>query len=196
VDAAGGSVGKERLVQRELVVQAQRGDAEAFGILAGDSIDRLHGVAYRILRDADAADDATQRALIDAWDHLDSLRDPARFDAWTYRLVVNAAYKEIRSERSQRDRVRLIRVAGSAADDPADEVAEREALEDAFQELSAEHRAVLVLHHYADLPLTEIAEILGVPVGTVGSRLHHAARRLRAVLERDVATVLAGGHAV
>lgn len=183
-------------MQRKLVVQAQRGDAEAFGILAGEAIDRLHGVAYRILRDADAADDATQRALIDAWDHLDGLRDPARFDAWTYRLVVNAAHKEIRSERSQHDRVRLIPVAGTAGDDPTDEVAEREALEDAFRELSPEHRAVLVLHHYADLPLTEIADILGIPVGTVGSRLHHAARRLRAVLERDERGVQARGHAV
>jgi RNA polymerase sigma-70 factor (ECF subfamily) len=182
-------------VQHELIVRAQHGDADAFSILARRAIDRLHAVAYGILRDADAADDATQRALIDAWDHLDGLRDPDNFDAWTYRLVVRAAYREIRSERSQRDRVRFVlpRVVDV---DPSGRVAEREALEQAFRELSPEHRAVLVLHHVADLPLADIAGILGIPVGTVGSRLHHAARRLRAVLERDAGSVPAREHAV
>lgn len=181
-------------MQRELVARAQRGDAEAFSVLASQAIDRLHGVAFRILRDPDRADDATQRALIDAWDHLGSLRDPDRFDAWTFRLVVHAAYKEARRERSQHDRRRFpsLPIQG----DPIDEVAEREALERAFSELSPEHRAVLALHHYADLPLAAIAEILRVPEGTVGSRLHHAARRLRAALERDAAPVHARGHAV
>lgn len=179
-------------MQRELVERAQGGDAEAFSVLASQAMDRLHGVAYGILRDTDAADDATQRALIDAWDHLRRLRDPDRFDAWTYRLVVNAAYKEIRSARSQRERVRLIGGSGSLeVADPSRAVVEREAIERAFRELSPDHRAVLVLHHVADLPLTDIAGILGVPVGTVGSRLHHAARRMRAALEPDASRVLA-----
>lgn len=183
-------------MQRDLVVEAQHGDAEAFAALVSEAIDRLYGVAFRILRDPDAADDATQRALIDAWDHLGGLRDPGRFEAWTYRLVVNASYKEIRRERSQRERVRLIAVTGTAAVDPIDDVADREELDRAFRELPAEQRAVLVLHHYADLPLIEIADILGIPAGTVGSRLHHATRRLRAVLERDAQGVPARGHAV
>jgi RNA polymerase sigma-70 factor (ECF subfamily) len=187
-------VRKEQGVQRELVARAQRGDAEAFSVLASQAIDRLHGVAFRILRDPDRADDATQRALIDAWDHLGSLRDPDRFDAWTYRLVVHAAYKEARRERSQHDRMRFPPATMPA--DPIDAVADREALERAFAKLSPEHRAVLVLHHYADLPLAEIAEILSVPQGTVGSRLHHAARRLRAALERDAAPARIRGHAV
>ena len=179
-------------MQRELVVRAQCGDVQAFSVLAAGAIDRLHGVANRILRDSDAADDATQRALIDAWDHLDSLRDPDRFDAWTYRLVVHAACKEIRRERSQHERVRLIAVPGGTMPDPGDDLARRDELEHAFRELSPEHRAVLVLHLYADLPQAEIADILGIPVGTVGSRLHHAARRLRAALERDAQCVPAG----
>lgn len=176
-------------MQRELVVRAQRGDAEAFSALAGGAIARLHAVAYGILRDPDAADDATQRALIDAWDHIGSLRDPDRFDAWSYRLVVNASYREIRGERSRRQRVRSI--AAPAAPDPWGRIEERDAIEAAFRELSREHRAVVVLHHVADLPLVEIARILDVPVGTVGSRLHYATRRLRAALERDTSGLLA-----
>ena len=181
-------------MQRELVVRAQRGDADAFSILAREAIGRLHDVAYRILRDADAADDATQQALIDAWDHLDSLRDPDRFDAWTYRLVVHEASREVRRERSHRGRVRFIPMQDAAGPDPGPDVAERDQLERAFRQLSPEHRAVLVLHLYADLPLTDIAGILGVPVGTVGSRLHYAARRLRAVLEQDAQDVPAGSR--
>ena len=175
-------------MQRDLVVRAQGGDVEAFSALASQALDRLYGVAYRILRDGDRADDATQQALITAWDHLRSLRDPERFDAWTYRLVVNASYRETKRENSQRVRVRLIPMPG-AGSDPSIHASEHDELERAFRKLSPDHRAVLVLHHYADLPLAEIAEILKVPVGTVGSRLYHAARRLRAALEGDAAGV-------
>lgn len=179
-------------MQRDLVVRAQRGDGEAFTILAGQAIDRLHGVAYRILRDADRADDATQQALISAWDHIRSLRDPDRFDAWTYRLVVHAAYREARRENGQRSKVKLIQMQNMVAvSDPSSSLAEHDELEWAFRKLSPEHRAVLVLHHYADLPLADIARILRIPVGTVGSRLFHATRQLRAALEASGPQVIA-----
>jgi len=182
-------------VQRELVIRARNGDCESFTTLARESVDRLYGVALRILRDRDRADDATQQALISAWDHLDRLRDPDRFEAWTYRLVVRAAYHEARRERSQHERARMISMS-EADPDPLERVAQRDELEKAFRRLSPEHRAVLVLHHYADLPLASIAEILEVPVGTVGSRLHHATRRMRAALERENSAVVAPEHAV
>ena len=181
-------------MQRELVVRAQAGDVDAFTVLARESVDRLHGVAYRILRDGDRADDATQGALIAAWDNLRELRDPGRFEAWTYRLVVHAAYREARKERSQHASVRFIRIGDAADDDQARAVADHDELERGFRRLSADQRAVLVLHYYADLPLADIADILGIPVGTVGSRLHHATRRLRAALAGDAEGVLAGGH--
>lgn len=171
-------------MQQELVIRAQQGDVDAFARLVGSAIDRLHGVAIRILSDSDAADDAVQRALIDAWDHIDGLRDPGRFDAWTYRLVVRAALKEIRRERSERGRVRFV-VPSVVDRDLGADLAERDAIERGFRRLSPEQRVVLVLHHYADLPLAEIADILGIPAGTVGSRLHTAAARLRAALDRD-----------
>lgn len=165
-------------MQRELVVRAQRGDVEAFAALAGGSLARLHGVAYRILRDRDRADDATQQALIAAWDHLGSLRDPDRFDAWTYRLVVNAAAREA-GRWSRREVVTFVDPAERVDADPSDNLALHDQLERGFRRLSPEHRAVIVLHYYAALPLSEIAAILDVPVGTVASRLHSAIRRLR-----------------
>ena len=187
-------VRKEQRLERELVARAQRGDVDAFAELVRDTADSLHNVAYRILRDADAADDATQRALIAAWDHLADLRNPDKWQSWTYRLVVNAAYREARRERSQHASVRFVRIGSAVATDANAQVADRDEMERAFRQLSPEHRAVLVLHYYVDLPLAEIAESVGVPVGTVGSRLHLATRKLRAALEADAETAYAGGH--
>ena len=81
----------------ELVLRAQDGDEEAFASLAVAVGDRLHAVAHRILRDIELAEDATQRALLSIWQDLPQLRDPANFDAWSYRLLVRACYAEGRS---------------------------------------------------------------------------------------------------
>jgi RNA polymerase sigma-70 factor (ECF subfamily) len=75
-----------------LVTRAQHGDEQAFASLAVACGDRLHAVAHRILRDTDLAEDATQQALVSIWRDLPQLRDPARFDAWSYRLLVRACY--------------------------------------------------------------------------------------------------------
>lgn len=172
-------------MQRDLVVKAQHGDAGAFGTLASGAIDRLHGIAYRILRDRDRADDATQQALVAAWDHLRDLRDPDRFDAWTYRLVVNAAYREARRERARGEPVRWLAPVERDGTEMPEAIAERDELEGAFKRLSPEHRAVLALRYYADLPLAEIAAVLDIPEGTVSSRLHHAIEKMRAKLQRE-----------
>lgn len=179
-------------MQRELVEQAQRGDQEAFAALAHLAADRLYAIAYRILRDATRAEDALQQALTDAWDDLPSLRDPERFDAWTYRLVIRASYREAQRERRWTARIRLIADEGER--DIAREVAERDELERGFRGLSAEHRAVLVLRYYIGLSVTEIADALGIPVGTAGSRLHYATRELRAALEADARRVVGWEH--
>ena len=76
----------------DLVIRAQNGDEEAFASLAVAAGDRLHAVAHRILRDTDLAEDATQQALLSRLARLPQLRDPARFDAWSYRLLVRACY--------------------------------------------------------------------------------------------------------
>ena len=87
-------------MQTELVQRAQDGDEQAFASLAVAVGNRLHAVAHRILRDADLAEDATQQALLAIWRDLPQLRDPQRFDAWSYRLLVRACYAEGRRSRS------------------------------------------------------------------------------------------------
>jgi RNA polymerase sigma-70 factor (ECF subfamily) len=169
----------------DLVVRAQHGDEEAFASLAVAAGDRLHAVAHRILRDIELAEDATQQALLTVWRDLPQLRDPARFDAWSYRLLVRACYAEARRTRRWAPNLRLLPADEPSGADDSSSVADRDQLERGFRRLSIDHRAVVVLHHYLDMPLDEVAETLGVPVGTVRSRLHHAMRGLRAALEAD-----------
>jgi len=168
----------------DLVVRAQRGDDQAFASLAVAVGDRLHAVAHRILRDADLAEDATQQALLTIWRDLPQLRDPARFDAWSYRLLVRACYAEARRTRHWTPGLRLVDTDEPMADASAS-VADRDQLERAFRRLSIDHRAVVVLHHYLDMPLPEVADALGIPAGTARSRLHYAMRGLRAALDAD-----------
>ena len=169
----------------DLVTRAQHGDEGAFASLAVACGDRLHAVAHRILRDTDLAEDATQQALLAIWQDLPQLRDPARFDAWSYRLLVRACYAEGRRTRRWTPNMRLLSSDEPRQADGTSAVVDRDQLERGFRRLSIDHRAVVVLHHYLDLSLDEVAETLGVPAGTVRSRLHHAMRGLRAALDAD-----------
>ena len=170
----------------ELVVRAQHGDEGAFASLAVAVGDRLHAVAHRILRDIDLAEDATQQALLAIWRDLPQLRDPARFEAWSYRLLVRACYAEGRNARRWAPNLRLLPAnEPAAAVDELSPVVDRDQLERGFRRLSIDHRAVVVMHHYLDLTLAEIAVSLEVPEGTVRSRLHYAMRGLRAAMAAD-----------
>lgn len=166
-----------------LVERAMRGDEEAFASLASANANACYQLAYRILRDAHRAEDATQQALLGAWRDLPTLRDPERFDAWLHRLVVHACYQEARGERRWTARIRVIPIDIPTEPDVARSVAARDELEIAFRQLSPEQRAVVVLHHHLGYPLTEIAATLGIPEGTARSRLHYAVRQLRAALD-------------
>jgi RNA polymerase sigma-70 factor, ECF subfamily len=171
-------------VDTELVELAQGGDQEAFGLLAVALGDRLFAVATRILRDDELAADATQQALVSIWRDLPQLRDPARFDAWSYRLLVRACYGERRKERRWSPSLRVLPSAAVAADGTS-LVIQRDQLERAARRLSIDHRVVVVLRYYLDLAPADIAGALDIPVGTVRSRLRYALRGLRAALEAD-----------
>lgn len=166
-----------------LVALAQQGDEGAFADVARAMSGRLYAIAYRILRDHDHADDAAQQAIVSIWRDLPSLRDPERFEGWAYRILVNACYAEARKAR--KDRGIPPEEMGLVTPDESIAVSDRDQLARGFRRLPPEQRAVLVLQHYVELDLPEIAEILGVPVGTVKSRGHAARQALRAALEAD-----------
>jgi RNA polymerase sigma-70 factor, ECF subfamily len=130
-------------------------------------------------------EDATQQALLAIWRDLPQLRDPARFEAWSYRLLVRACYAEGRRSRRGGPNLRMLPANEPAAADELSPVVDRDQLERGLRRLSIDHRAVVVMHHYLDLTLAEIADSLDVPEGTVRSRLHYAMRGLRAAMAAD-----------
>ena len=176
----------------DLVEQAQRGDRDAFGVLARTRGDRLFGVANRILHDIGRSEDAVQHALEIAWRELPRLRDPDRFDAWINRLLVHACYVEARRARQWSANVRVLPIDGPAGPDDTVSVADRDQLDRGFRRLPPDQRALLVLRHYLGLDPAEIAETLGIPAGTVRSRLHYAHRAMRAALEAVERSVAVG----
>ena len=176
----------------QLVIQAQDGDRTAFGRLAATVGDRLYAVAYRMLRDGDLAQDAAQEAIVLIWRDLRALRDPERFETWAYRILVRTCYREIRRRRAlvHEQRVRFDVSVG----DHSTAIANRDELERAYRRMTTDQRAVVTLQYYLGMTHPQIAEVLDIPVGTVGSRLHAAKRALRAALDAEARTVSAGGR--
>jgi RNA polymerase sigma factor (sigma-70 family) len=172
-------------VERDLVERAQGGDRDAFAILAGASIARLYNLAQLMLADGDLAEDAVQEALIVTWRDLRALRDPDRFDSWMHRILVRCVYRVARSERRRIGRRHLSEGDEASAPDASGNFANRDEIDRGFRRLKAEYRAVLVVHHYLGLSDAEAAEVLGVPAGTVKSRLNRATAAMRAVLDAD-----------
>jgi RNA polymerase sigma-70 factor (ECF subfamily) len=169
----------------DIVVRAQHGDQASFASLTEAIDGRFHGVAFGILRDMELAQDAVQAALLTMWRDLPKLRDPAAFEAWSYRLLVRACYAE--SRRARRSLPNLSERA--AADEPVEggfaAIVDRDQIERGFRRVPMDQRAVVVLYHYLDMPLDRVAQTLGIPEGTARSRLYRAVAALRAAIEAD-----------
>ncbi len=174
------------MVDRELVALARGGDHDAYARLAAASIGRLNAIARLILHDYGAAEDAVQEALVDAWRDLRGLRDPDRFDPWITRILVRCCHDARRRESRLRGRS-VSWPAGyePAYDDTAARLAVSDQLERGLRMLTVDQRAVLVVMYYLDLSLADAAAMLGIPIGTVKSRLNRATAALRAAVEAD-----------
>ncbi len=165
--------------QRGLVEQAQRGDHDAFAVLAGAAVARLDAAARLILRDHELARDAVQEALVRAWRDLPTLRDVERFDAWLHRLTVNACLDLARRRRRRPIEVEMTDLHAPATSDFSRGVVDRDLLDRALRDLDPDRRALVVMHIYLGMPLPEVAASLGIPLGTAKSRLHRALELLR-----------------
>jgi RNA polymerase sigma-70 factor (ECF subfamily) len=174
---------------RSIIERARQGDEEAFGALVRDVGDRCIYIAHRILRDADLAQDAVQIALVQVWRELPALRDVDRFEAWLHRIVVHACYAEARRGRKAATNVVLLETDSPTADDAAIlSLHDRDQLDRGFRRLPPEQRAVLVFHHALGMTVPEVAEHLGIPLGTAKSRISYATAAIRAALEADART--------
>ncbi len=159
---------------------------DAFEALSDRCLDDSYRLAAVILRDPAEAEDIVHDAALLAWRKFDSLRDPARFDAWFGRIVLNLCRDRLRAR--ARGRIRETQL-GTAMEmgrrDDFASVAERDAIGGAFPKLDPDLQLVVALRFYRDLPLDDIAELLGIPLGTVKSRLHTGLKRLRVELDRQ-----------
>jgi RNA polymerase sigma-70 factor (ECF subfamily) len=184
-------------VERELIEQARVGDRAAFEALVRLKVDAVYGTALAILGHEADAQDAVQDAFVAAWRSMASLRDPDRFEAWFGRIVVNACRMSLRKRRGVREITvqssfgEALRADGDLQDRPssdrplADLAASADAFDRAFERLTADERALLVLRHRDEVPVAEIAAHLGIPAGTVKSRLFAARRALERALARE-----------
>ena len=176
---------RRSLVLEPFVDRARHGDREAFGALTQMAGDRCMAIAYRILRDVGLAEDAVQTAFLAAWRELPGLRDPDRFEPWLHRILVRCCYAEAKRRRRASANLVALAMEDTYAPDEVLTVQDRDQLERGIRRLPPEQRAVLVFHHYLGLTHAEVADHLGIPLGTVKSRLRYAAGALRAALEAD-----------
>jgi RNA polymerase sigma-70 factor (ECF subfamily) len=166
---------------RPIVVEPPTERAEAFLRLADEHLDAAYRLARAILRDATDAQDVTHDAFEQAWRKWSTLRDPARFEPWFDRILVNTCRDRLRSGRRQPTDISAEVVI--ATDDPYGSAHDHDLLANAIATLSPEHRVVVALRYYRDLPVDEIASRLDIPAGTVQSRLHYALKRLHAAID-------------
>ena len=176
-------------MDQDLVVRVQQGDQRAFEALATADYPRLHRVAYSVLGDPALAEDATQQAYLDIWRNVRRLRDPAKYEAWSYRLLVRACYAEAKRQPKWCTSDDLPPAQQPRGVDAYGVVADRDQLERGLRTLSMDHRVVLALRHLLGMTPEEVAATLGISRWAVYKRLSAATHAMRAALEADARTV-------
>jgi RNA polymerase sigma-70 factor (ECF subfamily) len=155
--------------------------AAAFTRLADEHLDKAYRLARTILRDQAAAQDATHDAFVQAWRKWDTLRDPARFEPWFDRILVNTCRDRLRAP--SRLATDISTEVALATGDHSGHSDDHAVLGAAIATLSPDHQVVVALRFYRDLAIEDIAGRLGIPTGTVQSRLHYALKRLHETLD-------------
>jgi RNA polymerase sigma factor (sigma-70 family) len=169
-------------MDRELLSRARAGDREAFELIVLEKGESLLRTARAILGNEADARDATQEAFIHGWQRLGGLRDLNRFDAWLGRILINECRMALR-RRSRVREVALVDPVTTSVEWASDGRSRFSPFDDAFERLSADRRAILVLHYLHGYGVRQIAAWTGSPTGTVKWRLSRARAALRRALE-------------
>lgn len=175
---------------RPLHAEMQVERSAAFLRLASEHLDASYRLARAILRDPAEAQDATHDAFVQAWGKWSTLRDPARFGQWFDRILVNACRDRLR-RLSRRRATDISAEVARTIGDPIGQAHDRDLIGSAIATLPPDYRVVIALRYYRDLTVDEIASRLGIPAGTVQSRLHYALKRLRDRIEEGDARGMA-----
>ena len=171
-------------MDHDIVTRVQRGDEQAFESLVKADFARLYRVARGVLGDPHLAEDATQQAFVEIWRDIPRLRDSAKYEGWSYRLLVRVCYAEAKRRPAEETSVESHDVEPMSADAYAT-VADRDQLERGMQQLSMDHRVVLVLRFLLGMTPEKVAETLGISRWTVYARSDRALKAMRAALEAD-----------
>ena len=176
-----GSLSEGMRVSEPVSGTGERDSGEVFRRLSTRHVQSAYRLAWAILGDDLEAEDAAQDAFTSAWRQRSTLRDPDRFEAWFGRILVNVCRDRLRK------RARIRRLPSARGEellaDPAEATLDRDVLGRALASLDPDRRIVVILRFWTDLSVDDIAERLGIPAGTVKSRLHSSMRHLRAALE-------------
>lgn len=172
-------------MDRDLILRAQAGDQRAFDALALADYPRLFKVAHGILRDPSHAEDATQQAYLDIWRNIQRLRDPAKFEPWSYRVLVHACYAEAKRTPKWIAESELAPGHEPRAADAYASIIDRDELEQGFTHVTVDQRAVIVMHFLLDMTLEQVADVLGLRQGTVNSRLSRGMDAMRKAMGAD-----------
>jgi RNA polymerase sigma-70 factor, ECF subfamily len=175
------------VADRRPTVAEQVDQGAAFTRLAEQHLNTAYRLARAILRDPAEAQDATHDAYVQAWRKWSTLRDRDRFEAWFDRILVNTCRNRL-ARRSRWEAKDISEEVALAAGDPIGEAHDRDAIGAALATLSPDHAIVVALRYYRDLTVDEIGRRLGIPAGTVQSRLHYALKRLHAAIDAADAT--------
>src|SRR6266480_3758396 len=155
----------------ELVARFRRGDRSAFATLVARHERRVYNLAYRMLGRSEDAKDVAQEAFLSCFRHLDRFRGDSAFSTWLHRIAVNACYDALRRHRDTTS-LDARPVEPGSFPDHADQTTTAIDIQRALSSVPPDFRVVVVMHEIQDMPLEDIASILGVPAGTVKSRLH------------------------
>lgn len=186
MDNAEGQRKAGKALDAYLVAAARLGDRKALAHLAARWHPRLVAHAWRLLGDKELARDAAQSAWGDIQRSLRSLREERAFAAWAYRIVSRSCAREIGKKTHDRELKSAIAAEPQETATLPAEPSQRSRLKTAIRQLPAGERAAIALYHFEEMRVAEVAVALDIPAGTVKTRLMHARRKLRAILDPDI----------
>jgi RNA polymerase sigma-70 factor, ECF subfamily len=186
--------GYSSLTDETLVRKAQKGDMVAFEELVARHRDKIYARAFSMLRNEDEALDLSQEAWVKAWQRLKQFQGDSSFVTWITRIVINLCLDQLRKQKRQRlesieqmdEEIggveRHMPIITPNPTEGLERSELRQRINRAMDQLSVEHKTVLVLHEYQGLEYKEIARVVGCSIGTVMSRLFYARRRMASLL--------------
>jgi RNA polymerase sigma-70 factor (ECF subfamily) len=179
---------------QDLVRAAQQGDMSAFEELVARHRDKIYARAFSMVRNEEEAIDLSQEAWVKGWQRLGQFQGESSFGTWMTRIVINLCLDHLRKQKRQRGESiealdeeaggveRLMHIVTVNPTAGLERTELRQRIDRALEQLSYEHRTVLVLHEFEEMEYKEIAKTMGCSIGTVMSRLFYARRKLAALL--------------